>query len=305
MAGKHFPSFSSVFFAICGILFSYLYYICDWKCINMGLMRKRGLYEAGRIVNLPIRDIVPNPRQPRKTFEPNSLRELSGSIARYGILQPLTVRRRGNGYELVSGERRLRAATLSGLKDVPCIVMDIDSQKSSILALVENIQRKDLGFLEEAEGLHQLITLNGYKQEEVARLIGLSQSAVSNKLRLLKLSPALLNTIQETGLTERHARALLRLPEESDRIVVIEQIVKKSLNVAATDEFIDGYLQKKGKTKKSQKKPVYILKDVRFFLNTVSRGMNIMQLSGINVKYGRDETEQDIILTIKIPKINK
>jgi len=268
----------------------------------MQLMKKRGLYEASRIVYLQTADILPNPQQPRKTFEPNAMRELAGSIKRYGILQPLSVRRRGGGYELVSGERRLRAAKLVGLKEVPCIILDVDSQESSILALVENLQRKDLDFIEEAEGLHRLVSIHGYRQEEVARMVGLSQSAVSNKLRILKLSPELLLMIRDTGLTERHARALLRLEEEQDRVEVFEEIIKKNLNVSNTEAFIDAYIQKKGRKKDVPQKPVYVLKDVRLFLNTVTRGMSLMQQSGIAAHIGRDENEREIILTIKIPK---
>ena len=268
----------------------------------MQLMKKRGLYEASRIVYLQAGDIQPNPDQPRKTFEPNAMRELAASINRYGILQPLSVRRRGGSYELVSGERRLRAAKLVGLKEVPCVILDVDSQESSILALVENLQRKDLDFIEEAEGLQRLVKQHGYKQEEVARLVGLSQSAVSNKLRILKLSPELLYMVRDTGLTERHARALLRLDEEPDRLHVFEQIIRKNLNVSNTEEYIDGYIQSKVRMPKSPNKPVFVLKDVRLFMNTLTRSMNMMQQSGIKAQYGRDETEEEIILTIKIPK---
>lgn len=272
----------------------------------MQLLKKRGLFEASRIVYLPAGDILPNPEQPRRNFEPNAMRELAASISRYGILQPLSVRRRGSGYELVSGERRLRAARLVGLREVPCIVLDVDASKSSILALVENLQRKDLDFIEEAEGLSRLISEHNYKQEEVARLVGLSQSAVSNKIRLLRLSPELLRMIRETGLTERHARALLRLDEEQERQHAFDQIVKKNLNVANTEELIDAYLLKKSeKQKNAQNRQVYVIKDVRLFLNTISRGMNIMQQSGIDAQCGRDETDQEIILTIKIPKSGK
>ncbi len=270
----------------------------------MMLMKKRGIFEASKIVYLPVGDLRPNPAQPRRNFEPNAIRELAGSISRYGILQPLSVRRQSGAYELVSGERRLRAAKLVGLKEVPCIILEIDSHKSSILALVENLQRKDLNFVEEAEGLSRLVSQHGYKQEEIARLVGLSQSAVSNKLRLLKLPHDFLYRLRDVGLTERHARALLRLEEEEDRASVFDQIIKKNLNVAATDELIDLYLQKK-EQKKAQSKSLYVLKDVRLFLNTVTRGMNMMQKSGINAKYGRDETDQEIILTIKIPKVSK
>lgn len=271
----------------------------------MQLMKKRGLYEASRIVYLAVGDIRPNPGQPRKCFDPNALRELAGSISRYGVLQPLSVRRRGSGFELVSGERRLRAAKLAGLKEVPCIILDVDSQESSVLALVENLQRKDLDFIEEAEGLYRLINHSGYKQEEVARLVGLSQSAVSNKLRILKLSPEILFMLRDTGLTERHARALLRLEEERDRLEILELIIKKNLNVANTETLIDNFLEKKAQGAKTPPKPVYVLKDVRLFMNTLTRGMSMMQQSGIDASCGRDETEQEIILTIKIPKTNK
>jgi ParB family chromosome partitioning protein len=270
----------------------------------MKLLKKHGLFEASKIVYLPTNDILPNPDQPRRNFDPIALRELASSISRYGVLQPLSVRRRGSGYELVSGERRLRAAKLVGLKEVPCIILDVDQSESSILALVENLQRKDLDFIEEAEGLSRLVCLHGYRQEEVARLVGLSQSAVSNKLRILKLSPDLLYIIREAGLTERHARALLRVEDDKDKAVILDQIIKRSLNVANTDEYIDLYLERKGsqKPKPGTSKPVYILKDVRLFLNSVTRGMNMMQQSGIDAKYGKDETEREIILTIKIPK---
>jgi ParB family transcriptional regulator, chromosome partitioning protein len=247
---------------------------------EMQLMKKRGLYEAGKIVYVAVGDIEPNPDQPRKNFEPEALRELAASIARYGILQPLSVRRRrgGGGFELVSGERRLRAAKLVGLRDVPCIVLDVDAQESSILALVENLQRKDLDFIEEAEGLNRLVTQHNYKQEEVARLVGLSQSAVSNKLRLLKLPASLLAMMREVGLTERHARALLRLEDEEEQAAVLEQVIKKNLNVAGTEALIDAWLEKKGQTQpESHQKTLYILKDVRLFLNTLTRGMSMMQ----------------------------
>lgn len=272
----------------------------------MQLIKKRGLFEAGKIVYLPVGEIAPNPDQPRKTFEPDALQELAGSIARYGVLQPLSVRRRPGGYELVSGERRLRAAKLAGLRDVPCIILDIGSQESSILALVENLQRKDLDFIEEAESLSRLVSQHGYRQEEVARLVGLSQSAVSNKLRLLKLPPALLLMMRDVGLTERHARALLRLEDAEDQTAAFSQIVRKNLNVAGTEALVDEWLQKKEQKRKNPpNKPVYVLKDVRLFLNTLSRGMNIMQQSGIDASSTRDETDKEIILTIKIPKSSR
>jgi len=269
----------------------------------MRLMKRRGLYESRRIAYIPVGDIRPNPNQPRKNFDPDGLRDLAGSIARYGVLQPLTVRRRGDGYELVSGERRLRASKMAGLQEVPCIVLDVDAHESSILALIENLQRKDLSFVEEAEGLHCLIHKHAYKQEEVARLVGLSQSAVSNKLRLLRLPPELLHMIEEVGLTERHARALLRLDDPEDQMAVFEQVVRRNLNVAATEELVETYLKKKAdKPSKPPPKPLYVIKDVRIFLNTLSRSMKLMKQSGINAETTQSETDREIIVTIKIPK---
>ncbi len=269
----------------------------------MPLLKKQGLFESRKIVFIDIDGILPNPTQPRRHFDAKALAELSDSISRYGILQPLTVRRLASSFELIAGERRLRAARIAGLTEVPCIVMEIDTEESSLIALVENLQRRDLDFIEEAEGLSRLIELYGMSQEEAARRVGKSQSAVANKLRILRLTPDILYIIREANLTERHARALLRLESDSDRITVLGNIIKRGLNVAKAEEYIDYFLssKKESPTKKAGK-PIYVLKDVRLFLNTITRGMDIMKQSGINAKYGKDETETDIILTIKIPK---
>ena len=271
----------------------------------MQFSKKRGLFEAGRIIYIKPDDIAPNPNQPRKYFEATALRELANSISRYGIMQPLSVRRQGSGYELVSGERRLRAAKIAELKEVPCIVLDVTAPDSSVLALVENLQRRDLDFIEEAEGLARLIELHGMSQEEAARKVGKSQSAVANKLRILKLQPEILFVIRDAGLTERHARALLRLPNEDERVAVLSEVVKQGLNVAKTEEYIEAFLAEKDKPAKDTKegqKPLYILKDVRLFLNTITRSLSIMKDSGIDAQCGRADTDTDIILTIKIPK---
>jgi len=259
-------------------------------------VKKTRLYTSNRIIHLPVEAILPNPAQPRRQFDPDALRELAASIMRYGVLQPLTVHRRGHGYELVSGERRLRAAKLAGQRTVPCIVLDVNMSESASLALVENLQRRDLDFIEEAEAIEKLIRLFGLSQEEAARRLGKSQSAVANKLRILKLPGELLYVIRRAGLTERHARALLRLPDNAARAEALSEIVKKKLNVAKTEEYVDSLLAGSGK------KPVIILRDVRMFLNSVSRGMDVMKKSGIDAECGRSDTEEDIVLTIRIPK---
>ena len=180
----------------------------------MSLLRRKGLFESTKVLFLPIAAISPNPDQPRTCFSREGLEELAASIQELGVLQPLSVRRSKNGgYELISGERRLRASRMAGLTEVPCILVSVDSQGSSLLALVENLQRRDLNFVEEATALAKLIETYHLSQEEAARRIGKSQSAVANKLRLLRLPPDVLTLLRERGCTERHARALLRLEE--------------------------------------------------------------------------------------------
>ena len=265
----------------------------------MPLLRRKGLYETGRVIYLHPDVLHPNPNQPRKRFSPDGLEELAASIREHGVLQPLTVRKVDGSFELVSGERRLRAARMAGLSEVPCIVIDVDGVCSSLLALVENLQRRDLDFLEEAMALDRLIHTYDLSQEEAARRIGKSQSAVANKLRLLKLSPALLEKLRAAGLTERHARALLRLEDEEQQWEVLEYVIDHHLTVAQTEAYIEARLTPPPPRKK---KPTFILKDVRLFLNTVTKGLSMMKDAGVNAEYGRQETEDAILLTIKIPK---
>ncbi len=253
--------------------------------------------------------IRPNPAQPRKCFDEGALAELADSIRRYGVLQPLTVRRRSRGYELVSGERRLRAAKIAGLPAVPCIVLDVDTSESSVLALIENLHRRDLDFIEEAEGLAQLIDNFGLSQEEAARRVGKSQSAVANKLRILRLPENLLGIIRKAGLTERHARALLRLGSDEERARALRIMIDEGMNVAQAEAFIENILQigpEQAEPIAPREKPpakmTYILKDVRLFINTLNHGMDVLTRSGINADCRREETDTDVILTITLPK---
>ena len=187
--------------------------------------------------------IARNPNQPRKYFDPEAINQLAESIRQYGVLNPLTVRRTGEGYELIAGERRLRAAKQAGLLEVPCIVMAASEQDSSALALVENLQRRDLDFFEEAWGFKKLIDTFGLTQEEAARKVGKTQSAVANKLRLLKLSQENIRMIRDGGLTERHARALLRITEEKARLQATAYIIEHQFNVSRTEQYIDKLLE--------------------------------------------------------------
>ena len=273
----------------------------------MQALKSQTALRRGGIVYLRTDELTPNPVQPRKRFDDESLEELSGSIKSYGILNPLTVRLRCGKYELVAGERRLRAAKLAGLEEVPCILIDVNMEDASLIALVENLQRRDLDFIEEALGISQLIRMFGMSQEEAARRIGKSQSAVANKLRLLKLPPDVLEALRQNGLTERHGRALLRLPSPVAQRAALEYIVDNGLTVAATDAYIDALLAEPEKepeteTEKSEKKRTFVLKDVRVFLNTLSRSIDLMKQGGIDAGMQREETEDSLILTISIPK---
>lgn len=266
-------------------------------------MRKgRCLLENGRILYLPIRQIRPNPSQPRKIFDTEGLRELASSIEQYGILQPLTVRRRLGEYELVAGERRLRAAKIAGCTEVPCILLMVDEEESGMVALVENLQRRDLDYIEEAQGLARLMRLYGLNQEQAAQRVGKSQSAVANKLRLLRHSPQMLERLRENNLSERHARALLKLPTEEERSEVLAVIVKQQLNVAKTESYIDAYLEKQRTQEPKRGLRKLIVRDVRLFLNSVNHSLELVRGAGIHVESQQEETESEIVLTIRLPK---
>lgn len=266
----------------------------------MPFLRKKGLYETNRVLYLPVSELAPNPNQPRRQFSPDGLAELSASIREHGILQPLSVRRVPDGYELVSGERRLRAAKLAGLREVPCILLAVDGENSSLLALVENLQRRDLDFFEEAAALSRLIQTYGLSQEEAARKIGRSQSAVANKLRLLRLPSDVLALLRQGGLTERHARALLRLEDPELQRSAAQAMVNGGFTVAQSEAYIESLLSPAAPVKR--RRPTYIFKDVRLFLNTVTHGLSVIQAAGIPAACIRSETDDAITLTIKLPK---
>ena len=265
----------------------------------MQLLRKKGLLDSPRVLFLPVDAISPNPNQPRRVFGTQELEELAGSIQALGLLQPLTVRRRADGWELVAGERRLRAAKLAGLEEVPCISLQIDDQRSSLLALVENLQRKDLDFWEEALALDRLISVYHLSQEEAARRIGKSQSAVANKLRLLKLPEAVLEQMCQSGCTERHARALLRLEDPQDQTQAAAQVVERHLTVAQTEALVESMLAQQ---QTARKKPTFLIRDVRLFLNTITRSLDLMRSAGVDAQCRRTDTDQEILLTIHIPR---
>lgn len=266
----------------------------------MGLLTKKGIFDTGKVLFLPVESIVPNPDQPRRRFSQPELEELAESIRTMGILQPLTVRRRDGGWELVAGERRLRAARLAGLSQVPCLSIQTDSQSSSLLALVENLQRRDLDFWEEALALRKLLDTYHLSQEEAARRLGKSQSALANKLRLLRLPQEVLAQLRDHGCTERHARALLRLENPELQREAAAQVVAGNLTVAQTESLVERLLTPPPPS--PRRKPTFIVKDVRLFLNTLTRGLDLMRSAGVNAQCSREDTDEAILLTIQIPR---
>ena len=254
-----------------------------------------------------VSDISRNPNQPRRYFDPEAIAQLAESIRQYGVLNPLTVRRApGGGYELVAGERRLRAARVAGLNEVPCLVIAADNQDSSAIALVENLQRRDLDFFEEAYGFRRLIDQCGLTQEEAARKVGKTQSAVANKLRLLRLSQQNMELIRSAGLTERHARCLLRLEGEEERINATKYIIENDLNVSRSEQYIEQLLRRKQDARAlpapgQPRKVVRLIKDVRFFLNTLNRAVSVMVDAGVGATVEQQENDDGLTLTINIP----
>ena len=250
--------------------------------------------ETGRVVFLPARAIRPNPAQPRTVFQEEALAELADSIRQHGILQPLSVRRVGVGYELIAGERRLRAGLLAGLTEIPCIVMSMDEKESSLAAMIENLQRQDLDFVEEATGIARMMDICAMSQEQAARLLGKSQSAIANKLRILRHSPKVLEAMRRENLTERHARALLKLSGEAEKLRAIETIGRLGMSVARAERYIDELC--------SGQNAAALRVNVGAFLNNLNQSLQRIQLSGISAVSERRETEKEIVLTITIPK---
>lgn len=258
---------------------------------------------GGKILMIPVEDIRPNPDQPRKAFDQEKLRELAQSLKENGMLQPVTVVLRGNRPVLVAGERRWRAAKMAGLQEIPCIAVEARREKGALLALLENLQREDMNCFEEAEGYARLIEVYGLTQEEAAARLGCSQSAVANKLRLLRLSEEQRARILAAGLTERHARALLRLPDEGSREAVLWQAAGQQLTVAETERLVEKVLlgepEKRGRRRK---KPTPLIRDIRLFLNTVEHAVDTMRRSGVAATAQKEETEEYIEYVVRIPK---
>ena len=263
---------------------------------------------TSRLVTVPIGVIHPNPFQPRKEFDETELYGLADSIRKNGLLQPLSVRRREDGsYELIAGERRLRASRLAGLSAVPCIELTVDDRKSAIFALIENLQRQDLSAFEEAEAIQRLMNEWGLSQQEVAARLGKAQSTVANKLRLLKLTREQRRRIMAAGLTERHARALLRIVEPDQRDDALNEMIARQMNVSDAEEFIEKLVNPPEppaaqKEERRPARPLTVVRDVRVFMNTLTRAVDTMRRSGLNARTAKSETDDYIEYTITIPK---
>ena len=237
-------------------------------------LQQKSDFLSTRVQYISTTRIRPNPQQPRRSFPEDALAELAESIRRYGILQPLTVRRAGGDFELIAGERRLRAARLAGLREVPCLIARVGEEDSALLALIENLQRRDLDYWEEADALARLIRRYDLTQEQAA---------------------------QKYALTERHARALLRLPDGEEQRLAVERIGAAGWNVAQTEAYVEKRLAAL-RTTPPKGRSTYIIKDVRLFLNSVDRGLRLMHAAGIPARWNREDTDGEIQLTISIPK---
>ena len=250
--------------------------------------------------------IRPNPYQPRRKFDNSSLDELCHSIEQYGVIQPINVRKAGKThFELVAGERRLRAAAMAGHKKIPAIIVDIGENDSAIMALIENLQREDLGYIEEAEGYRNLIKEHGLTQEELAQKIGKSQSTIANKIRILRLSTTVKKTLVDNSLTERHARALLKIKDEQLQLKILQKVIERGLNVRKTEDLVQKALDKycnpsDGKTYKGQ--VTKSIKDIRIFVNTIRQAIDIMKKSGVPARAAQIDRGEFLEFIVRIPK---
>lgn len=284
------------------------------------ILRSRGRTEADQSVpnpetawreevqSVPLAEIRQNPYQPRIDFDEEQLQELAASIREHGILHPVVVRPREDGFELVVGERRLRACTILGWESIPAIVREMSDSEVAEVALIENVQREGLSFFEEAEGYRRLIEEFGMTQEVLAQRLGKSQSAIANKIRLLKLPEEVRRRISREMLSERHARALLKLPSEEVQLEAIEVIVHQGYNVRQTDEWVANKLQNiaGAEEKETKKRSVKgVLKDYRLLVNSIRKLVDQMNQGGIPVELVEEESEGHLEMRIRLPQVSQ
>ena len=275
--------------------------------LNVETLKTDNLQKATdvQVLHIPLSKIVPNPYQPRKEFESEALSELADSIRQYGVLQPLLVAPgKGDTYILIAGERRLRASTMAGLGTVPVIVSEYTSQQIAEIALIENLQRKDLHYLEEAEGYEKLVNTFHLTQESMAIRVGKKQSTIANKLRLLRLPGSVRKKLHDSDLTERHARVLLKLENEDLQKAVLQKVLKGHLNVRQTEALVEKTLKEAGKL--NQKKPRFVVvNDVRIYLNSIKEIMETVKTSGIPSSMEQEMDGDDVVVTLRIKNVKK
>ena len=255
--------------------------------------------ECQEIQQIEVSRISPNPNQPRKVFNEDSIIKLADSISQYGIIQPLTVRKMGENYELVAGERRLRASRELGYTHVPCVIIDINESKSAEISIIENLIREDLNMFEQAEAIESLIDTYGLTQEQIAIKLSNSQSFVANKLRLLRYSSEEREIFLKNGLTERHARTLLRVLDPVLRAKLLDRIVNERLNVSSSESLIDSYINDKNA---EQKQDIRTYKSINSFYSAINRAIDIVKSSGFDIKSRKIEGDDFTELTILVPK---
>ncbi len=261
--------------------------------------------EQKTVCYIPVHAISANPYQPRRSYNEDNLIELASSIRQYGVLQPITVRRIFTGeYELVAGERRLRACKMAGILKIPAIICNLNDRESAVVSLVENIQRENLSFMEEAESYRNLLYNHGLTQEELAAYLGKTQSSVANKIRLLKLTKLIREIIKDHSLTERHARALLRLETEEEQLSALEKITKKGLNVKQTEDLIESMIEAKEKNKVDKETVIKgnSFNNLRLFSNTLRHAVELMHRHGIDAKSVENEYDDRIEYVITVAK---
>ncbi|MDP2891876.1 MAG: ParB/RepB/Spo0J family partition protein [Bacillota bacterium] len=260
------------------------------------------LHQAKTLEFIPVERIHPNPHQPRKSIPEEGLDELAQSIRQYGLLQPIVVRVLGSGvYELIAGERRLLASRRAGLTHISAVVYPCFEKDSAMIALIENLQRENLHFFEEAEGYQNLLRGHGMTQEELAEKLGKNQSTIANKLRILRLSPRIKTMVLSARLTERHARALLRVRDENLQAKLIAQIVKSCLSVKESENLIDRTLEKQEQVRQAPR-IIKMLRDHRIFVNTVKRAVEQLRECGIKAECSVIEREKEVLINVSIPK---
>lgn len=260
-----------------------------------------------KLEEIQVSKIVPNPNQPRKTFDDESIAELAQSIRQVGLIQPLVVRRQGDVYELIAGERRLRAIKLLELERVTCIVQnDIVDESSAMMALIENLQRENLNFFEEAQCYSDLIVTYSLTQEALAEKLGKSQSSIANKLRVLKLSPAVKEAMTDAGLTERHARALLRIADENEQLTIIKEVKDKGMSVKETEQRVEKQLNKLYDERKDGAKPrpvmLRMIKDYRLFMNSINSAVEQLRYAGLIVDVQQADRDDGVDISISVTR---